>query len=133
MRAEGPRSLSPGQRPGFQTPATRQIPNHSSSPIHFRGNIMRPFAFALFALVFASPAIAADPVPAPAAGADAAPEKLLPPSTQLYVRWDGVTAHNDAYKKSVWGGIMAGPTGDNVRALLAKAPKLLGSSVLAEP
>jgi hypothetical protein len=90
---------------------------------------MRPLAFALFALAFASPAFAADPRPT----VDTAPEKLLPPSTQLYVRWDGVTAHNDAYKKSIWGGVMAGPTGDSVRALIARAPKLLGSSVLAEP
>ena len=86
----------------------------------------RPFALALAALAFVSPAFAADPP------ADA-PERLLPPSTQLFVRWDGITAHNDAYKKSIWGGIMAGPTGDNVRALVAKAPKLLGASVLADP
>ncbi len=85
----------------------------------------RLFAFALVALAIAAPARAAD--------ADIAPEKLLPPTTQLYVRWDGVTAHNDAYKKSVWGPVMAGPTGDSIRALLAKGPKLLGSSVLADP
>ena len=89
----------------------------------------RSFALALAALAFASPAFAADP---PAALPDA-PERLLPPTTQLFVRWDGITAHNDAYKKSIWGGIMAGPTGDNVRALVAKAPKLLGASVLADP
>lgn len=86
----------------------------------------RSFAFALFALAFASPAFAAEPP------ADA-PEKLLPPTTQLYVRWDGITAHNDAYKKSIWGGVMAGPTGDNIRVLIAKVPKLLGATVLADP
>src|SRR5262245_26358953 len=91
---------------------------------------MRPFAFALFALAFVSPAFAADPAPTPNG---TAPAKLLAPSTQLYVRWDGVTAHNDAYKKSIWGPVMAGPTGDSVRALIARLPKLLGSSVLAEP
>ncbi len=84
---------------------------------------MRSFAVALFALAFAPSARGADP----------APDKMLPPSTQLYIRWDGIAAHADAYKKSVWGGIMAGPTGDNVRALLARAPKLLGASVLADP
>ena len=56
-----------------------------------------------------------------------------PPTTQLYVRWDGITAHNDAYKKSIWGPVMAGPTGDSIRALLAKVPKLLGNSLLADP
>lgn len=89
----------------------------------------RSFAFALFALAVASPAFAADP---PAIKADA-PEKLLPASTQLYVRWDGITAHNEAYKKSVWGGVMAGPTGDSIRALLAKGPKLIGGQILADP
>lgn len=84
---------------------------------------MRSLAVALFALALAPSARAADP----------APEKMLPPTTQLYLRWDGIAAHADAYKKSVWGGIMAGPTGDNVRALLARAPRLLGSSVLADP
>ena len=85
----------------------------------------RPFAFALAALAFGSRLTAAD--------ADPAPEALLPPTTQLYVRWDGVAAHNDAYKKSAWGPAMAGPTGDSVRALLAMGPKLLGASSLAEP
>lgn len=89
----------------------------------------RSFVAALAALALAPPAFAADPPPSRAD----APERLLPASTQLYVRWDGVTAHNDAYKKSVWGGVMAGPTGDSVRALLAKGPKYLGSTVLADP
>jgi hypothetical protein len=89
----------------------------------------RSFAAALVALAFAPPAFAAEPPPSQAD----APEDLLPPTTQLYVRWDGVAAHNDAYKNSVWGGIMAGPTGDSVRAMLAKGPKYLGSTVLADP
>ncbi len=89
----------------------------------------RLLALALAALAFAAPARAADP---PAGGPDA-PERLLPPSTQLYVRWDGIAAHNDAYKKSLWGGVMAGPTGDNIRALIARGPKLVGASVLADP
>ncbi|QJW94577.1 hypothetical protein [Frigoriglobus tundricola] len=116
----------------------------------------RSFALALVALALASPAfVAAPPVPrdppakpgftaaprdqAPAKPGGAggawaeAPERLLPPSTQLYLRWDGLTAHPDAYQKSIWGGIMAGPTGDNIRALVARAPKLLGASVLADP
>jgi hypothetical protein len=70
---------------------------------------------------------AADPV------SDVAPEKLLSPTSQLYARWDGVTAHAETYKKSFWGPLMAGPSGDSIRALLAKVPKLLGSTLLAEP
>lgn len=89
----------------------------------------RTFAFAIVALAFTTPAFAAD---APAVKSDA-PEKLLPPTTQLYVQWDGIAAHNEAYKKSIWGDVMAGPTGDSIRAMLVKGPKLLGSSILADP
>ena len=70
---------------------------------------------------------------APVAHAQEPPEKLLSPSTQLYLRWDGVTSHATAYKNSVWGPVMAGPTGDSIRALLAKGPKLLGAELLANP
>src|SRR5262249_19062091 len=82
----------------------------------------RPVALALVPLA-AAPVSAADPTP----------DQLLSPTAQLYVRWDGITAHNEAYKKSIWGPVMAGPTGDSIRALIAKAPKLLGNTLLAEP
>ena len=49
-------------------------------------------------------------VAAAPARAQEIPEKLLSPNTQLYVRWDGVTAHKEAYQASIWGPIMAGPT-----------------------
>ncbi|HEY1187616.1 MAG TPA: hypothetical protein VGE74_08150 [Gemmata sp.] len=88
----------------------------------------RPLVFALCSLT-----VAAFAPPVRAGDTDPAPEKLLAPTTQLYVRWDGVTAHNEAYKKSVWGPVMAGPTGDSVRALIEKGPKLLGAAVLADP
>ncbi len=70
---------------------------------------------------------------APAVRAQDAPEQLLSPTTQLYLRWDGVTPHAAAYKNSVWGPVMAGPTGDSIRTLLAKGPKYLGSELLADP
>lgn len=89
----------------------------------------RFLAPAVLALALAPAASAAEP---PALAADA-PEKMLPASTQLYVRWDGIAAHNKAYKDSIWGPVMAGPTGDSVRALLARGPKLLGATVLADP
>ena len=46
---------------------------------------------------------------------------------------DGITAHNDAYKQSVWGGVMAGPTGESIRTLVASGPRLLGTPLLANP
>ena len=70
--------------------------------------------------------------PAPVRAADP-PEALLSPTTQLYVRWDGVTPHRAAYEASALGAVMKGPTGDSVRAILAKGPKLLGSALLADP
>ncbi len=87
----------------------------------------RSFALAVFSLIVALPASAADPAPHPA------PELLLSPTSQFYLRWDGITAHNAAYKQSIWGGVMAGPTGDSIRALLAMAPKYLGNVLLAQP
>jgi hypothetical protein len=70
---------------------------------------------------------------ASAKSAEPTPEELLPLTTQLYARWDGIAKHNAAYRASVWGGVMDGPTGDSIRAVIAKAPKLLGSNLLAKP
>lgn len=102
----------------------------------------RSFALAVFGLAVVATLGAAPPspvVPAPApvavrvaTAADSA-DALLSPTTQLYARWDGIAAHNEAYKKSIWGPVMKGPTGDSIRALLAKAPKLVGNSLLADP
>ncbi len=61
------------------------------------------------------------------------PERLLSPTTQLFIRWDGVTAHQEAYQGSAWGSVMSGPTGDAVRTLIARGPKLLGAQLLADP
>lgn len=90
---------------------------------------------AIASLVIAqTPAPRAAAVPARVAEAtDTAPDKLLSPTTQLYLRWDGIAAHNEAYKKSVWGPVMAGPTGDSIRAIIAKIPKKLGNNLLADP
>jgi hypothetical protein len=65
--------------------------------------------------------------------AETSPDRLLSPTTQLYLRWDGIAAHNEAYKKSIWGGVMAGPSGDTIRSLVAKLPKLLGGTLVADP
>ena len=82
------------------------------------GRMILGFAFVLLA----APVQAQEP-----------PEKLLSPSSQLFIRWDGVGPHQAAYKNSALGSVMAGPTGDTVRTLLARGPKLLGANLLAEP
>lgn len=48
--------------------------------------------------------------PALVRGQEAA-EQLLPASTQLYVRWDGLSAHRAAYEKTALGKMMKGDTG----------------------
>ncbi|QDU21667.1 hypothetical protein ETAA1_36380 [Urbifossiella limnaea] len=61
------------------------------------------------------------------------PGKLRSPITQLFVRWDGVTAHKAAYDGSALGSALRGPTGDSARALLAHLPMMLGNDLLAGP
>ena len=77
---------------------------------------------ALAVVLVASPVQAADPA-----------EKMLSPTTQLYLRWDGVTPHAADYKNSVLGAIWAGSSGDSLRALMAELPKQIASSLLADP
>jgi hypothetical protein len=60
-------------------------------------------------------------------------EKMLSPTTQLYLRWDGVTPHAADYKNSVLGAIWSGTSGDSLRVLLAQGPKQIASSLLADP
>src|SRR5581483_5501425 len=42
------------------------------------------------------------------------PEQLLPATTQVYLRWDGVEAHRAAYEKTALGKMMKGDTGEFV-------------------
>jgi hypothetical protein len=80
-----------------------------------------------------APAVALLLVAAPGAAHAQEPEKLLSPTTQLFVRWDGVTAHKAAYDGSALGSALKGPTGDSARSLLARLPKMLGSELLSGP
>ncbi len=67
------------------------------------------------------------------------PEDLLPVGTQVYLRWDGVDAHREAYAKTAMGKMLAGDTGkflnnvigllqDNLGALVTVEQLLKGSS-----
>ena len=49
--------------------------------------------------------------------AQEAPEQLLPATTQVYLRWDGVDAHRASYDKSGLGQMMQGDTGGFVASL----------------
>src|SRR5258708_6898181 len=55
------------------------------------------------------------------------PEQLLPATTQIYARWDGITAHQKAYDASARGKMFAGETGkafDAIRDELRRKLKL---------
>jgi hypothetical protein len=62
---------------------------------------------------------------APAARAQA-PEELLPAGTQLYIRWDGMKAHRDAYNKTALGKMLAGDTGKFIDGIFGQMQETVG-------
>ncbi|MHB1422470.1 MAG: hypothetical protein ACYC3I_04600 [Gemmataceae bacterium] len=52
--------------------------------------------------------------------AEDVPERLLPHSTQVYLRWDGVDAHKQAYDKTSLGQMMKGDTGAFIEGVFDK-------------
>src|SRR6266481_5061545 len=60
------------------------------------------------------------------------PEQLLPASTQVYVRWDGVESHRGAYEKTALGKIMKGDTGDFVTKTFTQIQEGVGSLLTVE-
>lgn len=52
--------------------------------------------------------------------AEDVPERLLPASTQIYLRWDGIDAHKDAYAKTSLGQMMKGDTGTFIAGVFDK-------------
>ncbi len=81
----------------------------------------RRVATALIALLFAGSARAQD-----------APEALLPATTQVYLRWDGVEAHRAAYEKTAVGQMMKGDTGAFFSGGFGDLQKTLGAVLTAQ-
>lgn len=48
------------------------------------------------------------------------PERLLPATTQVYVRWDGVKAHAEAYRRSARGKVLAGEMGASIDTVMER-------------
>src|SRR5665213_555521 len=90
----------------FPIPATRYYPHLRWPHSPRRTPMKRRAAFALLFLLL--------PV---LAQAQEAPEQMLPATTQVYLRWDGVDAHRAAYDKSSLGQMMQGDTGGFVTSL----------------
>jgi hypothetical protein len=61
------------------------------------------------------------------ARAQEAPERLLSADTQIYLRWDGVDAHQAAYAKTSLGKILQGDTGKFVDQVFAQVREGLGA------
>ncbi|HEY7308224.1 MAG TPA: hypothetical protein VH643_02570 [Gemmataceae bacterium] len=71
-------------------------------------------------------------VPSFARAAEDVPERLLPASTQIYLRWDGIDAHKDSYTKTSLGQMMKGDTGSFVTGLFDKLQTSAGALLTVE-
>ncbi len=65
--------------------------------------------------------------------AERSPEQLLPPTTQIYARWDGVTAHRDAYRNSARGQMFNGEAGKALDAMWEQIERTLKRTLAGEP
>jgi hypothetical protein len=62
------------------------------------------------------------------------PERLLPPNTQIFFRWDGFDTHRPAYEKTALGKMMKGETGTFLAALWSwGAEAAQGAAAQADP
>ncbi len=61
--------------------------------------------------------------------ADEAPERLLPASTQLYVRWDGIEAHRASYEKTAVGKMLQEDTGKFLAGVFTQLQTALGEKM----
>jgi hypothetical protein len=59
-------------------------------------------------------------LPGLGSAAEDIPERLLPSSIQVYLRWDGVDAHKAAYAKTSLGRLMKGDTGTFIAGVFDK-------------
>jgi hypothetical protein len=82
----------------------------------------RRFAVVLLALLACTPWLRAQD----------APEKLLPATTQLYFRWDGIDAHRADYEKLAIGKMLAGDTGKFLINTFDQFQDLLGGAIVQE-
>ncbi|HEX4589424.1 MAG TPA: hypothetical protein VH120_05820, partial [Gemmataceae bacterium] len=57
------------------------------------------------------------------------PEKLIPATAQVYLRWDGVAAHREQYAQTAIGQLLAHDLAPLRQQLLEQYPKLLRSEL----
>ncbi len=68
-------------------------------------------------------------VPGAIRAAEDTPEQLLPATTQIFLRWDGIDAHQAAYSRTSLGQMMSGDTGRFITGLFAKLQTYAGSEL----
>src|SRR5688572_18060720 len=68
-------------------------------------------------------------VPVVAPAQESAPEQLLPATTQVYLRWDGTTAHRQDFDKTALGKILKGEGGKFVDSALAQLQETLTAAL----
>jgi hypothetical protein len=83
--------------------------------------MMRLTSFTLAAVLVAGQTRGADATPL----AQTPPERLLPATAQLYVRWDGVTAHRDQYAQTAMGQLIGTDLAPLRKELLDLYPRVL--------
>jgi hypothetical protein len=66
------------------------------------------------------------------ASAQDEPEQLLSAGTQLYLRWDGIAAHQSAYEKTALGQMMKGDTGRFIKGIFSQIQDGLGALLTVE-
>lgn len=64
--------------------------------------------------------------------AQEAPENLLPASTHIYLRWDGIDAHRAAYEKTALGQMMHGDMGKFVDGVFGQLQESIGGMLTNE-
>jgi hypothetical protein len=60
------------------------------------------------------------------------PESLLPATTQIYVRWDGVEAHRAAFDRTALGKILQGDTGTFLTGVFTQLQETIAPLVTAQ-
>lgn len=79
--------------------------------------------FPLVALALAAVAMTAN-------GAETPPERLLFAGTQIYIRWDGVAAHREAYAQTVVGKLLSDDLAPLAASLMEQFPRLLQTGLV---
>src|SRR5262245_28727981 len=70
---------------------------------NMKRNLVLKSSIITVCLVFFSPSPLLPFSPSSCSADERTPEQLLPATTQIYARWDGVTAHKEAYRNSARG------------------------------